>query len=164
MTNNVFPSKVTFFKHPIHAALVDFPLAFLSGAFLSDLGYLATGDLFWARASFWLISIGLLSGLLSAITGAIDFFSIEQAQTHPAGWRHFIVNSLALSLTGLNLTLRVEQPETYIVLFGLILSALVALFLMAGGWFGGELSFHYGIGVYSRSDEGPEPSHRNVPA
>ena len=146
-------SKVALFKHPLHPMLVSFPIAFLSAAFLTDLGFWRTGDLFWAQASFWLLSLGLLTGLLAALAGMIDFFAVVPASTHTAGWLHLIINVIALALAALNVTLRVEQPAAYVLFFGLILSTLTAGLLVIGGWFGGELTFRHRIGVFGGQEE-----------
>jgi uncharacterized membrane protein len=54
--------------------LIPFPVAFLVGALLTDLAFIATGDGFWARASIWLIGAGIVMALLAAVAGFTDFF------------------------------------------------------------------------------------------
>lgn len=143
------PSKAAMFHHALHPVLVDFPIAFLIGGFLADVGYWRTEDLFWARASVWLIGAGVLAGIAAAILGVIDFFTVVPDKAKRAGWIHFIVNALALTLSLLNLLLRLgDEPEQYIVFFGLILSLLTTLLLTVGGWFGGELVMRHGISVF----------------
>ena len=118
------PSKAAMFHHALHPVMVDFPIAFLIGGFLTDVGYWRTEDLFWARTSVWLIGAGVLMGIAAAILGAIDFFTIVPDKAKRTGWIHFIVNALALTLALLNLLLRLgDEPEQYILFFGLILSS-----------------------------------------
>lgn len=148
------PSKASMFHHALHPVFVDFPIAFLIGAFLTDAGYWRTQDIFWARASVWLIGIGVLVGIAAAILGTIDFFTVVPDKAKRAGWIHFIINVLALTLALLNLLLRLgDEPEQYIVFFGLILSLLTALLLTVGGWFGGELVMRHGISVFGDSEK-----------
>lgn len=143
------PSKVAMFGHALHPILVDFPIAFLIGAFLTDVGYWRTTDLFWARVSAWLIGGGIIIGIAAAILGAIDFFAVVPDKAKRSGWIHFIVNVLALTLALLNILLRLgDQPEQYIVFAGLILSLLTTLLLTIGGWFGGELVMRHGISIF----------------
>ena len=52
--------------HPLHPMLVAFPITSLVLAFIADLAYLGTTDPFWARGAFWLLVIGLISGLLAS--------------------------------------------------------------------------------------------------
>lgn len=148
------PSKASMFHHALHPVLVDFPIAFLIGALLTDAGYWRTQDIFWARASVWLIGIGVLIGIAAAILGIIDFFTVVPDKAKRTGWIHFIINILALTLALLNLLLRLgDEPGQYIILFGLILSLLTTLLLTVGGWFGGELVMRHGISVFGDSEK-----------
>lgn len=54
--------------HPIHPMLVPFPIAFLVGALLTDIGYVMWGGK-WAYASTWLIAAGIAAALLAALFG-----------------------------------------------------------------------------------------------
>ena len=94
------PSTVAIFGHPLHPLLVTFPIAFLPGALGTDVGYWLTGDSFWARASFWLIGAGIVSGLVAAATGMSDFVRIERVREHSAGWAHMVGNVAALAFCG----------------------------------------------------------------
>ena len=147
------PSKVTFFKHPIHPMLVGFPTAFLLGACLADLALFFTRDFFWVRAAYWLLIAGVPLGLLAGLVGLIDFFSIARANTHGSGWSHLITNVIVLALAALNLSLRLENPGGYVLFLGLRLSVLTAVLMLIGNWHGGELSFGQGIGMFGRGSE-----------
>lgn len=114
---------------------------------IADLAFWNTDDSFWARAAFWLIVAGLVTGLAAAILGAIDFWTIERARSHRAGWIHFIGNAAALLLTAINLLMRWGDPADGVLPWGLTLSVLVALILVITGWYGGELSYKHKIGV-----------------
>ena len=139
-------------KHPLHPVLVNFPIAFLSAGFLTDVAFWRTGEFFWARASLWLLGVGLLLGVVAAVVGLIDFFGIERVRQLSAGLTHLLLTVIALALAMLNVMLRLSSTQGYIVFFGLILSALTAVLVGVGGWFGGELTFHHGIGMFR--DEG----------
>ena len=58
--------------HPLHPMLIPFPVAFLVGALVTDLAFIATSDNFWARASMWLIGAGVLMALVAAVAGFTD--------------------------------------------------------------------------------------------
>lgn len=132
--------------HPIHPMLVPFPIAFLVGLLLTDIGFQMTADPFWARASVWLAGAGLATGLLAAVFGLIDFATIRRARQHPAGWIHAVGNVLAMLVTAINLGLRLGDIST-VPHGGLILSAVTTTILVVTGWYGGELAYRHLIGA-----------------
>ncbi|WP_036480070.1 DUF2231 domain-containing protein [Myxosarcina sp. GI1] len=140
-------SSISIFGHPIHPILVIFPVAFLSGAAGSDIGYWLTKDFFWARASLWLIGLGGLAGVLAALIGMVDFIRVKKVRRRTAGWAHMFINVAVLVLTFVNFGLRLGDPQTTIIPVGIILSLVIATLLSVGGWYGGELSFRHKIGV-----------------
>ena len=139
-------SRAAIRGHPLHPMVLPFPLVFLTSVLLSDLIFLSTGDPFWARASFYFLLAGLVSGLLAGLLGAIDFVHIKQARAHSVGWVHSIGNVVALVLGAVNLLVRWGQPQD-IVPLGLVLSVLTALLLGLTGWAGGEMSYRHKVGV-----------------
>ena len=140
-------SSVAIAGHPIHPAIVLFPIAFLVGAAGTDIGYWLTKDPFWARASLWLIGVGFAAGILAAITGFSEFFKVKRVRERSAGWLHMGGNVAVMVLSLINLVLRQGNPAEPIVYTGLAISVLVATLLGITGWYGGELSFRHKIGV-----------------
>ncbi|OYE01668.1 DUF2231 domain-containing protein [Nostoc sp. 'Peltigera membranacea cyanobiont' 232] len=141
------PSTVAIAGHPLHPLSVIFPIAFLAAALGSDIGYWLTGDFFWARASLWLIGLGLAGGLLAAAIGMSDFLKIERVRKRTAGWVHLILNVSILVLSLINFLLRWGDAESRIVPWGLLISLVVGTLTSASGWFGAELSYRHKIGV-----------------
>ncbi len=141
------PSTVAIAGHPLHPLSVIFPIAFLAGALGSDLGYWFTHDFFWARASLWLIGLGLAGGLLAAAIGLSDFLQIERVRKRNAGWVHLGLNVALLVLSALNFLLRLGDAESRILPWGLAISLIVGTLTSASGWFGAELSYRHKIGV-----------------
>ncbi|PSB02933.1 DUF2231 domain-containing protein [Merismopedia glauca] len=146
------PSTVAIAKHPLHPPLVTFPIAFLVGAFGSDLAFWLTDDLFWATASFWLLATGLASGIIAAITGLLDFLKIDRVRKRQAGWFHAIGNVAVLIATVINFSLRWGNTTDSIIPTGLALSLVVSLLLGITGWYGGELVYRHKIAVIGQSD------------
>ncbi|CEJ46880.1 DUF2231 domain-containing protein [Umezakia ovalisporum] len=140
-------STVAIAGHPLHPLTMIFPIAFLAGALGSDFGYWLTEDFFWARASLWLIGLGLLGGIIAAITGMSDFLRIERVRKRTAGWTHLILNVTILIFTAFNLILRLGNPEARILPWGFFLSLVVGTLTSITGWFGAELSYRHKIGV-----------------
>jgi len=147
------PSTVAIAGHPLHPALITLPIGFLVTAPVTDIAYWFLGDVFWARASFWLIVAGLVTGLLAAITGLLDFIRIGRVRKHTAGWAHMYANVTALVVTAINLGLRVGNPVENLLFTGLILSVIVATLLGISGWYGGELVYRHKIAVIGYGDK-----------
>ena len=145
------PSTVAIAGHPLHPLIVTFPIAFLTGAFGTDLAYWLTQDNFWARASIWLIGAGFVAGLVAALTGMMDFLKIDRVKKHNAGWIHMAGNVAAMVLTLVNWSLRWNNIEGSILPTGLIISLIVASLLGITGWYGAELIYRHKIAVIGYS-------------
>jgi uncharacterized membrane protein len=145
------PSTVAVAGHPLHPLLVTFPIAFLVGALGTDVGYWMTGDLFWARASIWLIGAGFISGIVAGLAGTLDFLRIDRVRQRRAGWFHMIGNVAALVLTLVNWILRLNSQAAAIVPTGLVISLVVASLLGITGWYGAELIYRHKVAVIGYS-------------
>jgi uncharacterized membrane protein len=145
--------------HPLHHMLVPFPIAFLAGALVTDLAYAGTTNAFWAQASYWLVLAGVVTALVAAIPGLLDFFTIERARVRD-GWLHFAGNGAVVALALVNLSLRWTDPAAGAQGTGLILSLVIAVLLVINGWFGGELAYRYRIGAIDTGDTADEASAR----
>jgi uncharacterized membrane protein len=95
----------------------------------------------------WLLIAGLVGGVLAAVAGSIDFWTIKRARSLTAAWIHFLGNAAALIVALVNLWPRLTEPEAPVLFGGLILSAIVVGILLVTGWMGGELAYRYKIGV-----------------
>ena len=151
-TNSGITSSVAIAGHPIHPVIVVFPVAFLTAAAGTDIGYWLTKDYFWARASTWLIGLGLVAGILAALVGMSDFLKIPRVRKRTAGWAHMTLNVVALVLTAVNFGMRFNDPTGFIIPLGTVTSLVVATLLGAGGWYGGELSFRHKVGVIGSNE------------
>lgn len=147
------PSSVAIAGHPFHPLIVTFPIAFLTGLAGTDVAYWLTGDQFWARASFWLLGAGLVSGVLAALTGMSDFLKIERVRKRSAGWAHMTLNVVALGLSLISFILRWGNQAGAIVPTGLVISLIVAVGLALSGWYGAELVYRHKVAVIGYGDE-----------
>jgi uncharacterized membrane protein len=138
--------------HPIHPMLIAFPIAFLVGAFVTDVVYAITDGAFWSQASLWLLIAGIATALFAALFGLIDFATIQRVRDHRIAWWHMGLNLLAVALAAINLALRLTSDGDTMPL-GLILSAAVTGLLTISGWLGGEMTFRHKIGVNSAVDD-----------
>lgn len=133
-------SKANYKSHPIHPALIPFPLAFLIGAFGFDaLGVLTSNEAWW-RTGGYLAWVGIASALIAAVPGFIDYiYTVPPNSTgKQRATRHMLVNLSAVALFASAATLRggpAIQPDLPLLLIELIGVGL----LSAGGWMGGVL-------------------------
>ena len=132
--------------HPIHPALVHFPLGLLLTATIADVAYLAG---IWREPQFavWLMAAGLVAALPTMAAGLYDFGKLDEAVV-PHALRHMGAMALAWLGYAVALYLRREgftvaaEPSTA----SLAASVASALALGLGGWLGGELVYRYGAG------------------
>ena len=133
--------------HPIHQMLIVFPLGLLATSLFFDVIALTTDNPGLFQASWYMIAAGVLSGLLAAIFGAIDYFGIPKGtRAKRVGTMHGLGNVVVLTLFAASWWLRrgeVANPE----LAPVILSALGAALGGITGWLGGELVDRLGVGV-----------------
>lgn len=136
--------------HPIHPMLIPFPIAFLIGAAVTDVVFVLTDRSFWAEASAWLLVAGLVTGVMAALVGLVDFLTIDQVRRHLSGWIHLLGNALVLALVVVNWISRIDDQTSFVEPWGLTLSLVTAVLLGVTGWTGGELSYRHRIGVAGR--------------
>jgi uncharacterized membrane protein len=107
----------------------------------------------WWAISFWAIAVGLCAAALAALVGAVDFASIREG--HPAlgaATRHMLLMLTAVTPYLASLLVRggAAPPAGGSLLAVLGLEAVGVLLLSVGGWYGGHLVFHYGVGGDAR--------------
>jgi uncharacterized membrane protein len=142
--------------HPLHAALSDFPIVLLVLWVVLDGAALVQGSpLVWMLGRWALIG-GIAAAVLAALAGFIDYLAL--GETAPRAVRtasvHLAVMLSVASIAVLALVFRGAAPPTGT---GLVVHVaalvLVACGLGAGGWLGGHLVFHHGVGVEPREGE-----------
>lgn len=147
------PSTFAIAGHPVHPMLIPFPIAFLVGALVTDLVFALTAAELFGRMSVWLLAAGIVTGVVAAVPGLVDWLTTRRARRLAAGKIHAWGNALILAIAVVNGGLRVfGDPLMAITPWGLILSAVVALGLAVTGWTGGELSYRHMIGVDPHAD------------
>jgi uncharacterized membrane protein len=140
-------SKARLFGHPIHQALIVFPLGLLSTAVMFDGVTLITGETRWTAMAFYLIGAGLLFGLGAALFGWLDYTAIPQGtRAKSVGLRHGFGNVVVLLLFGMSWYFRRPNPSEPSLAAFILSGAAFALALITA-WLGGELVTRMGIGV-----------------
>ncbi|MFL6337440.1 MAG: DUF2231 domain-containing protein [Pyrinomonadaceae bacterium] len=137
------------FGHPLHAALSHLPMGLLGTAVLWDAVGVWRGEAVWWAVSYWGVAAGLASACVAACAGAVDYAAIEEGD--PAlttGSRHltFVLAALLPYILGMFARGGPEGPRGRGVLAVMLLDGAGALLLAVGGWYGGHLVFHHGVG------------------
>jgi len=132
------------FGHPLHPAVVHFPIALLGTSLAFDLIGVLREESVWWSISYWNIALGLVAAAVAAVTGLSDALSIENdpPATRKA-IRHLVVVVLAVSCYGVSLAVRhgPQTPEGSAFGWTLALEALGLGLLLVGGWLGAELVY-----------------------
>lgn len=137
---------------PIHPMLVTIPIACFVGTLLTDIVYWRTAEMTWANFSAWLVTVGVIIGVLAAIAGLVDMLGSRRIRQQPTAWLHMAGNLVALVLAFFNMLVHTRDAWTSVVPTGLILSALVVAILLFTGWLGWALVYRHHVGV---ADETP---------
>jgi len=134
-------------RHPLHPAVVHFPVACWSLATFADLASPWLGRPAWWLAGV-LLAIGTLAALAAMATGLVEFARIEADS--PAlrdAKRHMLLVMAAWMLYATSLFLRV-QDMALVAPGAAALATSVAGFLCLGaaGWLGGTLVYRHHVG------------------
>ena len=150
-------SRAKLFGHPIHQMLIVFPLGLLATAVVFDVVGLFRDDGLWSTMAYYMIAAGVISGLVAAIFGAIDYFAIPMGtRARYVGTLHGVGNVAVVALFAASWLLRRPDPADPAA-EAMIFSFLGVLLAAGTGWLGGELVGRLGIGV----DDG---AHVNSPS
>ena len=133
--------------HPVHPAIVHFPIALLLSATIADLAWVAgiTADTHIAAV---LMAAGLAGGLVAMCAGFVDFIRLDEAVI-PHATRHMMVVGLAWLGYGIALYLRRDSlwDNAMIEVPTVAVSLVSSLLLAFGSWLGGRLVYNFGAGV-----------------
>jgi uncharacterized membrane protein len=150
-------SRAKLLGHPIHQMLIVFPLGLLGMAVIFDVLALFLTQGYWSEIALWMIVAGIVTGLLAAPFGLVDWLAIPSGtRAKRIGALHGLGNVVVLFLFAGSAWLRWLSPQTPAGL-ALILSFSGLFLALITGWLGGELVDRLGVGV----DEG---AHVNAPS
>ncbi len=142
--------------HPLHPALVHFPLALLLSATFADLVW-AAGLTRNTQVGAVMMAAELAAALPAMIAGMVDFAGLDQAVV-PHALRHMAAVGVAWTGYAIALFLRKGSllAGDQLATTSIVVSIGSALVLALGGWLGGRLVYTYGAGV--ERAKGIEPS------
>jgi uncharacterized membrane protein len=150
-------SRVKLLGHPIHQMLIVFPLGLLAMAVIFDLVTIATGMGYWSEIAYWMIAAGVVTGLIAAPFGFIDWLAIPSGtRAKRIGAVHGMGNVVVVLLFAMSWLMRGALPSAPPTM-ALALSFGGGCLALFTGWLGGELVDRLAVGV----DEG---AHVDAPS
>jgi uncharacterized membrane protein len=157
-------ARARLFGHPIHQMLIVFPLGLLGTSLAFDIAYQATGNARWADIAYVMIASGVVTGLLAAVFGLVDWLSIpSHTRAKRIGALHGLGNVVVVGLFAVSWLMRYGHPA-YAGIAPLVLAIAGVSLALVTGWLGGELVNRLGIGVDegAHADAPSSLSHRSV--
>jgi uncharacterized membrane protein len=140
--------KATFRGHPLHLMLVSFPIAFWSGALVTDGIGAATHDAFWYRMSVALIIFGSLTAVPAGIFGYIDYQTASMSRTAKrVGGRHLLWSLGTIVVFPVAYALRATDWSSRV---GILVTVVGSLVLLVAGYYGSELANRHRVGIAER--------------
>ena len=141
-------SRVKVAGHPLHQMLIVFPLGLLATAVVFDVIFLVTDNPTWTQAAYYMIGAGVVTGLLAAVPGALDWWGIPRGtRAKRVGLIHGLGNVVVVALFAISWLLRRDNPTlppTEAVVAGLLGAGISVV----TAWLGGELVDRLGVGVH----------------
>jgi nitrite reductase/ring-hydroxylating ferredoxin subunit/uncharacterized membrane protein len=135
-------------SHPIHPMLVPLPIGLAFGTLGVDVIAWTRTDPAWWSVGQALGIATVLTGLLAAAPGLVDFFLAvpPDSQAHDRAVRHLIANGSGLLAFGIAQAVRAALPST--APWALELAGIACFGV--GGYLGGDLVYRNQIGVDHR--------------
>ena len=133
-------------RHPLHPALVHFPVACWSLGVAADVASLRIGAAAW-HWSAGLFAVGCLMALPAMLAGLAELPRIPEGPALRDTLAHMAAMLTAMSAFSARLLLRVDQfqalpPDS----LSWMLNSCGFLALAIGGWLGGRLVYGHGVG------------------
>lgn len=140
-------SRAKLLGHPIHQMLIVFPLGLLAMAVVFDILAIALGQGYWSEIAYWMIAAGVVTGLLAAPFGTIDWYAIPSGtRAKRIGALHGIGNVIVVLLFAVSWLMRGNAPAAPGGI-ALALSFAGGALALVTGWMGGELVDRLSVGV-----------------
>jgi uncharacterized membrane protein len=127
--------------------LIVFPLGLLAMAVIFDVVSIVLAQGYWSEIAYWMIAAGVVTGLLAAPFGTIDWLAIPGGtRAKRIGAVHGIGNVIVVALFALSWWMRTGAPAAPDTI-ALALSFAGGALALFTGWLGGELVDRLAVGV-----------------
>jgi uncharacterized membrane protein len=134
--------------HAIHQQLVVFPVGLLTTAVVFDVIGLLSNNGQFNTAAYLMVAAGVLTGLLAAVFGLIDYLGLPtETRARRVGRLHGAGNVVMIVLFAISWFLRTGAPNNVPSAFAFILELLAAVIAFGTAWLGGELVSRLAVGV-----------------
>ncbi len=151
--------------HPVHPMFVVYPLAMFIGALILDIVYLITRVAALPIASFYMIAVGIVGGLIAAVFGFIDWLGLQSnTRAKRLGAWHGIGNFTMVVLQLISWVIRLGAPGYVPSALALILTVLGVAIILVTAWLGGELVYRLGSAVDAGANANAPSSLSGQPA
>ena len=124
---------------PLHGIVAAYPLAFFSGALVTDIIYVNTAQMQWANFSVWMIAFGLAMGVVAAVVGIVDALLVPLRDRPRRSWPHSLTTILMLAFALVNAFVHSRDGWTSVMPAGLTLSIVTTALALASSWLGFSL-------------------------
>ena len=141
-------SRAKVLGHPVHQMLVPIPAGLFIVAALLDIVDRFVDTAWIATVTYWNIALGVVSALVAALFGVIDWTNIPpRTRAKRVGAIHGIGNVIAVLLFGGAWLMRRDIPTHATDTGSLALEVIAFALLGVTAWLGGELVDRMGVGV-----------------
>lgn len=136
------------FRHPLHTAIVHFPIACWVLAAAADAVWLfVDADPFFQRAALWLQGAGLVTAGAAVLAGVMDLGGLKtRPKAVSAATTHILLMVSATGAAAASFFGRMQGLIEANALWPIYASFGAAILVLAGAFFGGELVYRHGFG------------------
>ncbi len=120
--------------HPVLRILVSFPIACFTCALFTDIAYMVSASTMWADFSAWLLAVGMVGAVLSAVAGIAALVAERRVGLRRPVWRIVLGSLVAFVIALLNNLVHSRDAWTSVVPVGVVLSAATVLVMLATVW------------------------------
>ena len=147
-------SRAAIGNHPLHPLLVALPVGAFFLALVGDVAWLRSGRAGWGELAAVAIGVGVVSALVAALTGFIDYTGLPSGSAvKRLGTYHMALNLAQVALYAASFYLRFSQPVRFTPTTPALALAFFAFALLLGaGWLGGKMVFELHAGVVERDE------------
>ena len=145
--------------HPLHPALVHFPVVCWTATPVLYAAYLPGRDLAFWHYAWWCDAIGSAMALLAMTAGFMDLMAVPAGRAQDLGQRHMLLMASAWCVYAAVLVIfPISAPPTSILAWSALgLSASGFTLMGVGAYAGASLVYDFGIGQTGRSREAGIP-------
>jgi uncharacterized membrane protein len=156
-------SKFAIAGHPLHPALVALPIGLFVWTFICDIIYMATSlDTLWYEIAFWTGIAAIVTGLLAALPGFGDYFTLAQhTDARGIATAHMLLNliTVLLFLIAAILMANLAAATGGRLMAVFVLHLLGVGLLALSGWLGGEMVYRHHLATIPEDAEMERAEH-----